>query len=76
MKHQTDPLRVMGGILLLLFGVCLIFVGGLCTWFIFGNVRNVLSEGSGIFMLSIGTFCLGLLSVVSGWRCLQPPRDG
>ena len=76
MRHQTDPLRVMGGILLLLFGVCLIFVGGLCTFFFFGNVQDVLRNGGPVFVLSVGTFCLGLLSVVCGWRCLQPPRDG
>ena len=74
MSQGTDPLRILGGLLLLLFGVCLVFAGGICTFFMLGDLRGAMTGGGGLLLLSVGTLALGLLSIVAGVKCFMPPR--
>ena len=72
-ERPSDPLRVLGGILLLLFGICLVFAGGACTLFV---LENAYSDGGVMLLVGLGTLGLGVLSLAAAWRALRPPLDG
>jgi hypothetical protein len=74
MSQGADPVRILGGLLLLLFGICLVGVGGLCTFFMLENLRGAMVDGGGLLLLSVGTLALGILSIVAGVKCFMPPR--
>ena len=71
MSDGTDPLRMLGGVLLLLFGLCLLLVSGLCTVFLLTDLRTALSGGLGITIVTLGTLALGLFAVVQGVRIMR-----
>ena len=74
MSDGSDPLRVLGGVLLVLFGLCLLAAGGLCTWLILLDVRAALTGGGVLALLTLGTLALGIFAVVKGARMIGGPR--
>jgi hypothetical protein len=73
MSQGHDPIVVLAGILLLLFGVVLIFAGGLCTFVMFGAPG--FTGGGEILLIPLTMLALGFLSIFAGWRCMQARRD-
>ena len=72
MSQGADPIRVLAGILLLLFGVVLVLAGGLCSFMMVGALAG---GGDQFLMISLVVLALGLLSIYAGWHCMRPPRD-
>lgn len=75
MSAGPDPLRILGGVLLLLFGICLLLAGGICTFFMLGDLRTALAGGGPLFFISVGTLALGVLSILAGIKSFLTPRD-
>ena len=77
-EPPRDPLEILVGILLILFGACITLVGGGCTFLWIGEIRYLLEYGS-IFLLLASTaiLALGLFSVWRGIRMLtrRRPRE-
>ena len=70
MSDGSDPLRVLGGVLLLLFGLCLLLVSGLCTVLVLSDLRGALAGGGAMAVITLGTLALGIFAVIKGARII------
>jgi len=72
--------RVFAGILLILFGACILLVGGGCTifWVVvrFGSSNWGGAGGPGLMLLSVIAAGLGILAIVHGFRMARGRRGG
>ena len=75
MTEPRDPMDILGGIFLILFGACVTLVGGGCTFLWIAEMRHLLNFG-GIFLLFASTAILavGLFSIWRGVRMLSAGR--
>ena len=70
-EPQRDPMDVLAGILLILFGACTTLAGGGCAFLWFGEMRHLLDPG-GIFLLflSLAILALGLAALWRGFKMI------
>lgn len=73
MSQGVDPVAVLLGVVLILFGLCLIFAGGACTFFLLGSLDSTSGTG-GFLVISVATLAFGVLCVWGGIRAMRPPR--
>lgn len=70
MSDGSDPLRVIGGMLLMLFGLCVLALGGLCSYLLLLDLRSALTGGGVFVIITLGTLALGIFAVVKGARII------
>ena len=70
MSGEIDALRVLGGILLFMFGLCCLLVGGLCSYLLLEDIQAALSGGGAFAVITLATLALGIFAVVKGVRII------
>jgi hypothetical protein len=73
MSEGPSAGRVMAGILMILFGLCITLVGGGCTLFVLASFSSmgVGSDFGAFLLLSLFTLGVGVLCLWAGMRLLK-----
>ena len=71
---DVDPLARLGGILLIIFGACITFVGGGCTLFTLWLTVGWREAGVTYLVMSLVTLAVGIAAIRQGIRLLSGDR--
>ena len=72
--------EIIAGVGLLLFGLCTLFVGGLCTMVFLSVMLGALDRGDrsldgvGVLLLSMGAAAVGLFAIARGAEMIRGRR--